>query len=244
MRCSTCFNSMFLAIVACACAGFGALRGVAQEYKSGKHFPEPKVIDPGPIGGPPSDAIVLFDGTDLSAWDNGYKWIVADGVAVAHETAIETKQQFGDCQLHVEFAEPESVSGAGQGRGNSGIKMMLRYEIQILDSYNNTTYFDGQAGSIYKQFPPLVNACRKPGEWQTYDIVFETPLFDEKGKVQKPGYVTILQNGVAVQSHTQIQGATSFKEPGTYLPHPPKQPVHLQYHNNPVRFRNLWIREM
>ena len=216
----------------------------AVEYRSGKEYPEPKPVDPGPVAGPPSDAIILFDGHDLSAWEGGDKWIVADGVATANARTIATKQLFGDCQLHLEFATPAEIKGEGQGRGNSGIHFMGRYEVQILDSYGNTTYFDGQCGAVYKQSPPLVNACRGPGEWQTYDILFETPLFDEKGKTQKPGYVTVIQNGIVVQNHTQIEGSTSFERPAGYSPHPPKLPFTLQYHNNPVRFRNIWVREL
>jgi len=234
----------FAIALATATLLFGGLPVAAEEYKSGRVYPEPKIIDPGPLGGPPSDAIVLFDGKDMSAFEGGDKWIVADGVATAHETTIASKRSFGDCQLHLEFATPEEVVGDGQGRGNSGIHFMSMYEVQILDSYNNVTYFDGQAGSIYKQYPPLVNPCRKPGEWQTYDVIFETPLFDDKGKTQKPGYVTVLLNGVVTQNHTEILGKTSYNMAPAYLPHPPKQPFTLQYHNNPVRFRNIWIREM
>src|SRR5260221_12637955 len=149
------------------------------EYKSGIQWAEPKVIDPGPTGGPPSDAIVLFDGAGLSRWNGGEKWEVKDGFAVSREAGITTKQEFGDCQLHVEWATPSEVSGEGQGRGNSGVYLMERYEVQVLDSYENKTYFDGQAASIYKQHPPQVNACRKPGAWQTYDIVFKAPRFHE-----------------------------------------------------------------
>ncbi|MFN6052704.1 MAG: DUF1080 domain-containing protein, partial [Planctomycetia bacterium] len=140
-----------------------------KEFKSGIEWPEPKVVSPGTVGGPPSDAVVLFDGKDLSQWKNGENWIVKDGVATANKTGISTKQQFGDMQLHLEWASPAKVEGNGQGRGNSGVYLMGKYEVQILDSFDNKTYFDGQAASIYKQYPPLVNACRKPGEWQTYD---------------------------------------------------------------------------
>ena len=173
----------------------------AEEWVSGIPWPEPKVVDPGPVGGPPSDAIVLFDGKDLSQWEGGDKWHVKDGYAIAAGNDIHTKQAFGDCQLHVEWATPEKVEGHGQERGNSGVFMMGLYEIQILDSYDNPTYFDGQAAAIYKQRPPLVNACRKPGQWQTYDIVFEAPRFDEQGKLVRPAFVTVLQNGVLVQNH-------------------------------------------
>src|SRR5262249_54264478 len=150
----------------------------AKEYLSGKVWAEPRVVDPGPIGGPPADAIVLFDGRDMSAWEGGDKWTVADGAATAKGGGVTTKQPFGSCQLHLEWAAPSEVSGTGQGRGNSGVYLQGLYEVQILDSYDNKTYFDGQCGAVYKQTPPLVNVCRKPGQWQSYDIIFEAPTFD------------------------------------------------------------------
>ena len=216
----------------------------AGEYISGIPWPEPKVVDPGPAGGPPSDAIVLFDGHDLAQWVDGKDWQVKDGYAIPAKHDIHTKRAFGDCQLHVEWATPEKVVGHSQERGNSGVFMMGIYEIQILDSYQNQTYFDGQAASIYKQRPPLVNACRKPGEWQTYDIVFEAPRFDKSGKLKRPAFVTILQNGVLVQNHTQILGASAWDRPPQYTAHAAKLPVQLQFHGNPVRFRNIWVREL
>jgi hypothetical protein len=223
--------------------GLSAWAGIV-EYKSGLAWPMPKVIDPGPAGGPPSDAIVLFDGKDLSKWAGGNCWIVENGYAVANRQSIRTKQSFGDCQLHVEWAAPEKVSGSGQGRGNSGVILMTLYEVQVLDSYQNDTYYDGQCASIYKQHPPLVNACRKPGQWQTYDIIFKSPRFDAKGKLAKPGYVTVLHNGVLVQDHFELQGDTSYVCAPRYQAHPAKMPLELQYHLNPVRFRNIWIREL
>jgi hypothetical protein len=201
------------------------------------------VIDPGPPGGPPSDAIVLFAGKDLSQWKGGENWEVKSGIATARENDISTKQSFGDCQLHVEFATPADVRGSGQGRGNSGIYMMGRYEVQILDSFENTTYFDGQCGALYKQQPPTVNASRKPGEWQTYDILFEAPQFGDAGKVMKPARVTVLHNGVLIQNHVELQGTTSYFKAPAYEPHPAKQPIEIQFHGNPVQFRNIWIRE-
>jgi hypothetical protein len=221
-----------------------SLAWFAQEYKSGKVWPVPKVIDPGPPGGPPSDAIVLFDGKDLSQWEGGDKWIVEEGVATVHGGGITSKQAFGDCQLHVEWAAPAEVQGKGQGRGNSGIYLMGRYEVQVLDSYDNETYPDGQAGSLYKQWPPLVNACRKPGEWQTYDIIFKAPQFDADGKLSSPGYVTVLHNGVLVQNHAELQGSTAWDRAPAYEAHPAKLPLHLQNHGNPVKYRNIWIREL
>jgi hypothetical protein len=217
----------------------------ATEWISGIPWPEPKVVDPGPVGGPPSDAIVLFDGKDLSQWNDGKKWIIKDGYAIiAGSFLTHTKQSFGDCQLHLEWATPEKVTGHGQERGNSGVFMMGLYEIQVLDSYNNTTYFDGQAAALYKQRPPLVNACRKPGQWQTYDIVFEAPRFDQQGKLLRPAFVTVFQNGVLVQNHTPIRGATSWDQAPKYTAHPSKLPLALQYHGDPVRFRNIWIRDL
>ncbi|MEO6035030.1 MAG: DUF1080 domain-containing protein [Verrucomicrobiota bacterium] len=206
---------------------------------------EPKVINPGP---PPSDAIVLFDGKDLSKWadkDGGpAKWEIKDGVMTVNGTgSIFTKEEYGDCQLHVEWASPSEVKGESQGRGNSGVYIQNRYEVQVLDSYNNKTYFHGQAGSVYKQHAPLVNACRPPGEWQTYDIIFHAPRFDGQ-KLVSPARVTVLHNGVLVQDNTEILGTTSHIGDPKYEPHPLKQPLQLQDHNNPVRFRNIWIRPL
>jgi hypothetical protein len=216
---------------------------IAKEYESGKVWPEPKVVTPGEHAAAPSDAVVLFDGQDLSQWE-GADWIVNDGVATSHGADIHTKKSFGpDYQLHVEWAEPEKIDGSGQGRGNSGVFLGNHYELQVLDSYENATYFDGQCGAIYKQSPPMVNACRKPGEWQTYDIVFESPRF-EQNKIAKPGYVTVLQNGVLIQNHTEILGSTAWDQPPTWEPHPEAQPIRLQFHRNPVRFRNIWVREI
>ncbi len=222
---------------------FGSLMARGEEYQSGIEWAEPRVVDPGPAGGPPSDAIVLFNGKDLSQWDKS-KWIVKDGCAISHGADMKTKQAFGDCQLHLEWATPEKVAGSGQGRGNSGVFLMENYEVQILDSYRNQTYFDGQAGAIYKQHPPLVNACRKPGEWQTYDIIFSAPRFNKDGKLEKPAYITVLQNGVLIQNHFEIRGQTLWDAAPAYHAHPEKLPIILQYHGNPVKFRNIWIREL
>ncbi len=215
------------------------------EYKSGKVWPKPKVIDPGaPCGGAPSDAIVLIGEGELSAWVGGEKWLREGAAVTVRGGGATTKQSFGDCQVHVEWATPEKVEGSGQGRGNSGVYLMGRYEVQILDSYDNETYYDGQAGSIYKQSPPLVNACRKPGEWQTYDIIFTAPHFDAAGKLTKPATITVLQNGVLVQNHFQIEGTTAWDAAPAYSAHPEKLPLSLQDHGNPVRFRNMWVREL
>jgi hypothetical protein len=221
-----------------------ASAALAGEYIAPIQWPEPPVITPGTAGAPPSDAIVLFNGKDMSQWDKAEKWIVQDGCAVSGGNDIHSKQAFGDCQLHVEWASPEKVVGKGQGRGNSGVYMMGIYEVQVLDSYNNDTYYDGQAASIYKQHPPMVNACRKPGEWQTYDIIWQCPKFDAKGNLLKPAYVTVLHNGVVVQNHFELSGGTSWTEKPHYTAHAAKLPITLQFHGNPVRFRNIWIREM
>lgn len=215
-----------------------------EEYLSGKVWPEPKVVTPGHDGGPPSDAIVLFDGGDLSQFNGGEKWLIEDGVATVHGGGVTSKRAFGSCQLHVEWAAPAEVKGHGQGRGNSGIYLQGKYEVQILDSYENKTYYDGQAGALYKQWPPLVNACRKPGEWQTYDIIFDAPKFDAQGKLSKPGYVTVLHNGVLIQNHAELQGTTAWDRAPAYEPHADKLPLSIQDHGNPVRFRNIWIREL
>lgn len=225
-------------------AGWLAITACGGEYLSGKVWKEPKVIDPGPPGGPPSDATVLFNGKDLSQWNGGEKWTIQDQAAISHGGSITTKQSFGDCQLHLEWAAPDKVVGEGQGRGNSGVFLMNLYEVQILDSYDNKTYFDGQCGALYKQWPPMVNANRKPGQWQTFDILFTAPRFDAQGKLLKPGYVTVLQNGVVVQNHSELLGITAWESPPKYTAHPPKGPIQLQFHGNPVRFRNIWVREI
>ncbi len=217
-----------------------------RRFKDGIEWPEPKVVTPGATSSDaPSDAIVLFNGKNFDAWKGAQKWKVDDDGGATAVSLISTKQAFGDCQLHVEWASPKVVKGKDQGRGNNGIGLMDgRYEIQVLDSYDNPTYFVGQAASVYNQRPPLVNASRKPGEWQTYDIIFEAPRFEKDGKLKKPGYVTVIHNGVLVQNHTEIKGVTHFDQPYAYVAHAEKLPLQLLYHNNPVRFRNIWIREI
>ena len=238
--------SRFGAAAAVCLAVAGGLSAY-QEYKSGVVWPEPALVTAGARpGDPPSDAVILFDGKDMSKWKNGDFWEVKDGAVFTRRADIETKDSFGDCQLHLEFATPEKVSGSGQGRGNSGVYLMGKYEVQILDSWENKTYYDGQCAAIYKQTPPMVNASRKPGEWQTYDIIFEAPRFAADGKVTRPGYVTVFHNGVVVQNHFELQGGTYYDQPAHYdaKGHPEKLPLKLQYHNNPVKFRNIWIREI
>jgi hypothetical protein len=219
---------------------------LAQRYLHGIIWPEPAVVTPGDASthSAPSDAIVLFDGKNLDAWDGVKKTTIdADGGFTVKE-AIQTKQSFGDCQLHLEFASPSPARGDGQGRGNNGVGFMgAKYEIQVLDSYDNKTYPEGQCAAVYNQRPPMVNASRKPGEWQTYDIVFTAPHFAEDGSVRKPAHVTVFHNGVVVQNHTEIQGETFYDRENKYTKHADKLPLVLMYHGDPVRFRNLWIRE-
>jgi hypothetical protein len=219
--------------------------------------PQPRVIDPGTAstqdqpGRPPSDAVVLFDGKDLSQWagmdGSPTRWIMRDGYmeCVRGSGYIRTLQNFGDCQLHVEWATPVPAEGEGQGRGNSGVFLGLdRYEIQVLDSYKNITYSDGGAGAIYGQYPPLVNACRAPGQWQVYDIIYTAPRFEPDGKLHSPARETIFHNGVLIQNNVELTGPTSWLERAPYTVHPEKQPISLQDHGNPVRFRNVWVREL
>ena len=218
---------------------------LAGRYISGISWPEPPVITPGKTdSAPPSDAIILFDGKNFDAWKGADKWKIDDDGAFTVKGAIETKQGFGDCQLHIEWASPKVVKGSGQGRGNNGIGLMgAKYEIQVLDSYQNPTYFEGQAASVYNQRPPMVNASRKPGEWQSYDIIWTAPRFADDGKIAKPAYVTVLHNGVLVQNHTELQGDTPFDRAPKWTKHADKLPIVLMYHGDPVRFRNIWIRE-
>ncbi|HLU48330.1 MAG TPA: DUF1080 domain-containing protein [Planctomycetota bacterium] len=200
----------------------------------------PRAVDPGPPGGPPSDAIVLFDGEDTSEWKG--RWKVEDGALIAGGGDLVTKRAFGDVQLHLEWRTPENPKGSAENRGNSGIKLHEAYEIQILDSYGRTDVNPKrQAGSVYAQTAPLVNASRKPGEWQTYDIIFRAPYFDDAGKLVKHGTFTVLHNGVLVQDRTKILGRTNSTKP---VSPEYKQPFFLQDHGAPVAFRNIWVREL
>ena len=209
---------------------------------------EPPVITPGAhVGAPPSDAIVLFDGTSFDNWESvkggEVAWDLKNGAMVVSRTgSIRTKESFGDVQLHIEWAAPKEVKGDGQGRGNSGVYLQGRYEIQVLDSYQNKTYPDGQAGAFYGNNPPLVNASRKPGEWQSYDIVFVAPKPAADGKGVIPGSFTVFHNGVLIQNHIPIAGEKTTA--AAYSGAAAKGPLVLQDHSNPVRFRNIWIRPL
>jgi hypothetical protein len=220
--------------------------------------PTPPVVDPGPEQAPvkaPSDAVVLFDGTEacMTNWSdtrgNPSKWRLGEGFMESVKGAgyIQTKAQFGSCQLHVEFATPTRVEGTSQGRGNSGVFLQGQYEVQVLDSYENRTYADGQCAALYGRAVPLVNACRKPGEWQTYDIIYHRPIFGADGKVVRKAVFTVLHNGVLVQDHVALEGGTGWMGPYAvtgYVPHGDKGPLQLQDHGNPVWYRNVWVREL
>ena len=215
--------------------------------------PYPEVVTPGAVpGAAPSDAIVLFDGTSLDAWQpQATPWPIKDGVATSTPRAsgegdngLTSKESFGDVQFHLEFRSPNPPKGTSQDRGNSGIYFMERYEIQILDAYDNATYADGTVGAIYAWKPPLVNPSRPPGEWQSYDIVFERPHFGPDGKLLRPAYVTALLNGVLVQNRQPFLGPTGWRAVAEYEPHGDAAPIHIQDHNSPVSFRNIWVRRL
>ncbi|QDU69152.1 3-keto-disaccharide hydrolase [Engelhardtia mirabilis] len=211
--------------------------------------PVPPVVEPGagPFTPPPADATVLFDGSSTAAWHQGgeaIQWKVEGGaMQVSGGGDIRTRADFGDVQLHIEWASPSEPVSESQGRGNSGVFFMDRYEVQVLDSFENRTYADGQAAAMYGQYPPLVNVCRAPGEWQAYDIVFEAPRFDGD-KLLHPARLTMFHNGVLVHNAREFLGATAHRSVATYSPHAPKGPIKLQDHGNPVRFRNVWVREL
>lgn len=211
--------------------------------------PEPAIVRPGDAGQPPSDAVVLFEGRGLAEWrgkEGEPRWDAsAEAITVTPGTGdLYTKRSFGDVQLHLEWRSPDEIVGEGQGRGNSGVFLMSRYEVQVLDSYENRTYSNGQAGSIYKQFIPLVNASRPPGKWQSYDIIFSAPKFRSDGTLERPATMTVLHNGVLIQNHVTLKGPTLYIGEPVYEAHPEKAPLMLQDHGNPVSFRNIWVREL
>lgn len=224
--------------------------------------PVPKIVTPGATPtAPPSDAIVLFDGKNQDEWVSAQdhtpaKWVISGDILTVSKAAgvgnIETKRKFKDYQLHIEWRIPENISGSGQARGNSGVFLASTgtgddgYELQVLDSYNNTTYVNGQAASIYKQSPPLVNPNRKPGEWQSYDIVWTAPTFSPDGSVKTPAFVTVLFNGVLVQNHFELKGQTLYVGKPFYKAYE-SAPIKLQAHGDksePLSFRNIWVREL
>lgn len=238
--------------VVSGCTGGNFAKG--SQYQWAVHDmnrPQPRIITAAEtMGELPSDVVVLFDGKDLSQWvctkDGGpARWKVRNGYTevVKKGGSIRTKRSFGSCQLHIEWATPMRIVGSGQDRGNSGVPLMSRYEVQVLDSYENKTYPDGQAGAIYGQYPPMVNASRPPGEWQSYDIIFHRPIF-KNGKVVRPASITVLYNGVVVQDNVEILGTTAHKKRAQYEVHADKLPIMLQDHGNAVRYRNIWIREL
>ena len=246
-----------LLAIARASAGLSATGKAEQEWQiHDRSRPQPPIVTPGvastqeQTGQLPSDATALFGGKDLSEWQAAAggpaRWKVENDYfeVVAKTGNIRTRRAFGDCQLHVEWATPDPPHGEDQDRGNSGVFLMGLYEVQVLDSFQNRTYPDGQAAAIYGQYPPLVNACRPPGQWQTYDIIFHGPRFDRDGKLLRPAFVTVLHNGALVQDHVAIMGPTEHKQRPPYHSTPEKLPLLLQDHNHPVRYRNIWVREL
>lgn len=253
------FRFPSLALLAAGCVAASSASAASSVFDWPQHDwsrPRPTVIDPGTAstadkpGRPPSDATVLFGGENLGAWvaldGSPAKWIVKEGVmeCVQGSGYVRTVEAFGDCQLHVEWAAPTPPSGTSQGRGNSGVFLMGLYEVQVLDSYENITYADGQAAAAYGQHPPLVNASRPPGQWQTYDIVFTRPRFDDRGELVSPARFTVFHNGVLVQNNVELVGPTGWLKRDPYRRHEDKLPISLQDHGNPVRYRNLWVREL
>ena len=254
-------RASFLAAVACCVAMTAAAQTpTAKPEDTEQWTPVPKIITPGATDdAPASDAIVLFDGHNLDQWVSSRdgspaRWDVADGVLTVNKKAgnIQTKRSFTNYQLHLEWRIPVGITGSGQARGNSGVFLSSSgtgdggYELQVLDSYNNTTYVNGQAASIYKQYPPLVNAMRKPGEWQTYDVVWTAPTFNADGSLKSPAYVTAFHNGVLVQDHVALKGPTLYIGTPSYTAHG-AAPIKLQAHGDPsppISFRNIWVREL
>ncbi len=228
---------------------------VAQQWpQHSMDRPKPPIVKPAPFepSPPPPDAIVLFDGKSLANWRSSdsthgpAKWKVADGYmeVVAGSGGIETRDAFGDCQLHVEWRAPTPPKGESQERGNSGVFLMGTYEVQVLDSYNNVTYADGQAAAVYGQYPPLVNASRPPGEWQSYDIIWHRPHFDAQGRLERPARITVFFNGLLAQDNVILTGPTAHQHRPPYHAHADALPLGLQDHGNPVRFRNIWVRSL
>lgn len=255
-------TSTFACLLVSAGFAFAQVQPTKQTPESSEIWePVPPIVTPGMYSAntagttPPSDAVVLFDGKNADNWfaNKGYnpttstdplQWPVRDGVLYSSKvSSARSKQEFGDMQLHLEFQTPAKVEGNGQGRGNSGIFLQGRYEVQVLDNYENPTYVNGMVGSIYKQAIPLANPSRKPGEWQTYDIIYTAPRFSKSGIMVDPAYVTVLLNNVLVQNHVAIKGTTEYIGYPKMTAHG-KGPIVLQDHGNPVGFRNIWVREL
>ena len=231
------------------------VHALGQEWRpvlTEKWEPVPPVVTPGIGTAPPSDAIVLFDGTNFDQWEGTGRnsteigWELSDGAMtiVPRTGGIRTKQSFGDVQLHIEWRAPLGDDGTGQGKGNSGIFLNGLYEVQVLDSYENETYSNGQAASIYKQHNPLVNACLPPGEWQAYDIIYTAPRFKDNGTLFSPATITVIQNGILVLNHVVLKGSTVFTGLPEYEVHDLKTPLSLQNHTDLVSYRNIWVREL
>lgn len=245
-------NIRFATAIACILLSVGLNAQITDPKATEVWEPAPRVVEPGQGTQAPSDAIVLFGGRDLSEWTSAKNaeipapWTInADGSMTVKPGSgdIKTRRVFGDCQLHIEFQAPPVVKGEGQGRGNSGLFLQNRYEVQILDCYQNKTYSNGQTGSIYKQSIPLVNACRRPGEWQTYDILYTAPRFNADGIMVSPGRVTVIHNGVVIQHNTEIKGTTEYIGLPKIIAHD-KDSIKLQDHGDLVSYRNIWIREL
>ena len=254
-------NRIFLTTIIAAAICCTTSAQTAKPEDTEFYTPVPKVVTPAPtIGQPPSDAIVLFDGKNLDQWvatkdtNSNTKWIVADNAMTVVKAVgdLQTKRRFTDFQLHIEYRIPANITGTGQARGNSGIFLAALpwgaggYELQVLDNYNNTTYTNGQVGSIYKQSVPLANACRKPGEWQAYDVVWTAPRFNEDSSLQSPARVTVFHNGVLVQNNFSLKGDTPYIGQPAYHKHGP-EPIKLQAHGDksePISYRNIWVREL
>lgn len=258
MRIRPLFAAAVFAVSACAFAQQAAEKPKPEETEVWK--PVPPVVTPAAVpGGAPSDAIVLFDGSNEDEWVSAAdrmpaKWIVHDGVLTVNKSVgnIETKRKFKNYQLHLEFRIPETITGSGQFRGNSGVFLASTgpgdagYELQVLDNYKNETYVNGMVGSLYKQAIPLANAARKPGEWETYDVAWTAPVFDAEGKVVRPAYVTVFFNGVLVENHFELQGETLYIGKPFYKAYD-RAPIKLQAHGDksePISFRNIWVREL
>jgi hypothetical protein len=243
-------NAFLTLAMALACASLANAQQKGDPKETEQWTPVPPKVDPGNATKAPSDAIVLFDGTSLNQWvsaKNGAAapWDLGKGLFTVKPGTgdIVTKEKFGDCQLHIEWRTPAGIKGEGQDRGNSGIFFQQQYELQVLDNYTNVTYSNGQAGSIYKQAVPLVNACRKEGEWQSYDVIFTAPKFNADGSLASPARITVLQNGVLVQNNFTLKGKTEYIGQPTYTAHGPMG-IELQDHGHLVSYRNIWIRRL